>query len=64
MGWIQADDLKIGKTYEVEFLNGSKIVVKFVGVKGGCYDFRTVSGQSFSIAENCIQYHRFDCVSS
>ncbi len=59
MGWVQADELKIGEIYEVEFLNGSKIIAKYTGRKGESHYFLTSAGQDFSIANNCIQYHRF-----
>lgn len=59
MEQVQSSELQLGKTYEIEFMNGSKLVVKFGGVKGGRYYFLNNDGQEFSIANNCIQYYCF-----
>jgi hypothetical protein len=57
---IQANELKVGEIYEVEFLNGSKLVVKFTGFNsGGYYFLNNKDGHRFSIANNCVEEHRF-----
>ncbi|NJM69012.1 MAG: hypothetical protein HC862_01645 [Scytonema sp. RU_4_4] len=55
---IQPHELRIGETYEIEFLNGSILVAKFTGIKGGYYYFLN-KGHQFSIADNTIEYHHF-----
>ncbi len=59
MEQVEANELKLGKIYEVEFLNGYKLMVKFAGVKSERYYFLNEDGHQFSIANNCVQYHRF-----
>jgi 5-formaminoimidazole-4-carboxamide-1-beta-D-ribofuranosyl 5'-monophosphate synthetase len=59
MEQIQFSQLKLGKTYEIEFMNGTKLVVKFTGLKGGRHYFLNNDGQEFSIANNCIQHYCF-----
>ncbi|MFL9458373.1 hypothetical protein AB0758_46080 [Tolypothrix bouteillei VB521301_2] len=56
---VQASKLKLGETYEVEFLNGFKLIVKFTGIKAGRYYFLNNDDNQFTIANNSVQYYRF-----
>jgi hypothetical protein len=59
MEQVQASELKLGEVYEVEFLNGDKLIVKFTGIQTGRYYFLNNDENPFSIANNCVQYYRF-----
>lgn len=56
---LQSSEIKVNENYKIEFINGSKLVVKFAGFKGGRYYFINENGQKFSIADNNVQYLRF-----
>ncbi|OUL30240.1 hypothetical protein BV372_22190 [Nostoc sp. T09] len=56
---MPSNELKVDKIYEIEFLNGSRLVAKFTGFKNGRYYFRDQDGHEFSIANSTIEYHHF-----
>ncbi|MBO3463332.1 hypothetical protein G7B40_014890 [Aetokthonos hydrillicola Thurmond2011] len=56
---IQPNELEVGKIYEVQFLNGYKMLVRFTGFQGRRYYFVAEAGNQFSIADNSIEYLRF-----
>jgi hypothetical protein len=56
---VQANELKVDKIYEIEFLSGFRMLARFTGFKNSHLNFATEDGRQFSIAENTAQYHRF-----
>ena len=56
---IQANELKVGNIYEIEFLSGFRMLVRFTGFKNNCYHFESENGHKFLIAEHSVVYHRF-----
>ncbi|BAY29386.1 hypothetical protein NIES2107_12290 [Nostoc carneum NIES-2107] len=59
MEQVQFSELKNNGIYKIEFLNGYKLQVKFIGIKGGRYYFLDEKGQEFSFANNSIVHLRF-----
>jgi hypothetical protein len=56
---VHPNEFKVNEVYKIEFLNGSKLVAKFTGIKSGRYYFRDQTGQQFSIANSVIEYLQF-----
>lgn len=63
---VQVSDLERNEIYKVVFLNGSELIVKFVGIKGQFtginnerYYFLAKDGQEFSFATSTIGHIRF-----